>query len=141
MEITQLCIDIQKDIDDIKIELRETKEENMKIKQELYEIKQKLCNTNISKCSDELKNNVIEIIVKQYKKSILIISKHKDKNTTKPYRSNFKDELDAKWFTNQTEGQGWLFVGKYDENKTKEENIIFLIEYFEAKNIKLEITY
>ena len=70
-------------------------------------------------------NNDLSIIIKKYKKSILIQNMYNDKNTTHKCKDIFK-ELGAKWFKNDKE-QGWLFVGKNNEKEgTLEENSKFI---------------
>ena len=86
-------------------------------------------------------NNDLSIIIKKYKKSILIQNMYNDKNTTHKCKEIFK-ELGAKWFKHMNEkDQGWLFVGKNDEKEgTLEDNSKFIVEKLSEK-FKLEYEY
>ena len=83
-------------------------------------------------------NNDLSIIIKKYKKSILIQNMYNDKNTTHKCKEILK-ELGAKWFKNVNENyQGWLFVGKNDEKEgTLEDNSKFIVEKL-SENFKLD---
>lgn len=111
-----------------------------KLEKELENIK-KSKSEIISKSFVIDNNNDLSIIIKKYKKSILIQNMYNDKNTTHKCKDIFK-ELGAKWFKHMNEkDQGWLFVGKNDEKEgTLEDNSKFIVEKLSEK-FKLEYEY
>jgi len=113
--------------------------ENKRLNEELLKIKELL---NI-KSKEEIKNknveNKLSIIIKSYKKSILIKNKYENKFTTKDYKEILKG-LGGKWFKNEKE-YGWIFVGKNDNEKSLEENSECIINFLNEKDIVVEIEY
>ena len=56
----------------------------------------------------------------------MVKNMYDDKNTTIKCKEVLK-ELGAKWSKN-SEGSGWLFIGQYNDNKSMEENVEFIVE-------------
>jgi len=79
----------------------------------------------------------VSIIFKKYKKSILVKNKYSNKNTTKECKELMKG-LGGRWLRTEEE-IGWLFVGRYEEGKTLEENSKFIIKELEDSKYDLEI--
>ena len=73
--------------------------------------------------------NKMSIIIENYKKSLIVKNLYQDKYTTQPFKDKFK-ELGGKW-TKNNQFTGWLFLGKYDSNKTIEECAQFILDYFD----------
>ena len=112
-------------------ELRlEVKELNEKIENLL-----KFQKNNYTKTLSE--DNKLSIIFKKYKKSILIKNMYPHKNTTSKCKEIFKD-LEAKWLYKE---MGWLFVGKFDEEKSLEENSKKIVEKLKEVGYEIEIDY
>lgn len=136
---------IQTTMNEMKQEMKIMKQEIEIIKQENAEMKKKLegnNNNNYKKVTDKSnieENNDLSIILKQYKKSILLKNMYTDKNTTIKCKEILK-EIGAKWFITQ-DNKGWLFVGEFKDGKTIEENSKFIIEKLESMNFNLEIEY
>lgn len=131
-----------KQIEDLFDKINKLEKELESIKKERTERSEKLYNPEIINKSLGINdNNDLSIIIKKYKKSILIQNMYNDKNTTHKCKEIFK-ELGARWFKHMNEkDQGWLFVGKNDEKEgTLEENSKFIIENLEDK-FKLEYEY
>jgi len=84
-------------------------------------------------------NNELSIVFKKYKKSILVKNMYSDKNTTLKCKKELKD-LEAKWFKTEQE-MGWLFVGKFEEDKSLEENSNFILESLKKKGFEMEVIY
>ena len=95
--------------------------EEIVYKKEIEELKCKIEELEII-----LNKVTVSIIFKKYKKSILVKNKYSNKNTTKECKELMK-EIGGRWFKSKEE-IGWLFVGKYEEDKTLEENIQFIIK-------------
>lgn len=116
--------------------------ENKRLNEELLKIKE-LLNIKSKEKKEEIKNKNIEnklsIIVKSYKKSILIKNKYENKFTTKDYKEILK-ELGGKWFKNEKE-YGWIFLGKIDNEKSLEENSKYIINFLNEKDIVVDIEY
>ena len=84
-------------------------------------------------------NNELSIIFKKYKKSILVKNMYPDKNTTLKCKKELK-ELEAKWFKTEKE-MGWLFVGKFEDGKSLEENSNFILKELKEKGFETEVLY
>lgn len=84
-------------------------------------------------------NNELSIIFKKYKKSILVKNMYPDKNTTLKCKKELK-ELEAKWFKTEKE-MGWLFVGKFEDDKSLEENSNFILKELKDKGFETEVLY
>lgn len=116
--------------------------ENKRLNEELLKIKE-LLNIKSKEIKEEIKNknveNKLSIIIKSYKKSILIKNRYENKFTTKDYKEILK-ELGGKWFKNEKE-YGWIFLGKIDNEKSLEENSKYIINFLNEKEIVLEIEY
>ena len=116
--------------------------ENKRLNEKLLKIKE-LLNIKSKEKKEEIKNKNIEnklsIIVKSYKKSILIKNKYENKFTTKDYKEILK-ELGGKWFKNEKE-YGWIFLGKIDNEKSLEENSKYIINFLNEKDIVVDIEY
>jgi len=78
-------------------------------------------------------NNNLSIVFSKYKKSIMVKNMYDDKYTTIKCKEVLK-ELGAKWSKN-SEGSGWLLVGQYNDNKSMEENVEFIVEKLNGQYI------
>lgn len=94
-------------------------------------------NFNSKKEYTNATNNEISIIFKRYKKSILVKNKYNDKNTTVKCKDILK-ELEAKWSKQET---GWIFVGKFDESLSLEENSKFIIDKLLMNNFEIDYEF
>lgn len=125
--------------------IEEQSEEIKKLKEELKELKDLVNkitkNNDKSEAKSEAKSedNIISIILKKYKRSLLIKNMYKDKNTTIKCKELFK-KCEAKWLKTEQE-MGWLLVGKYEDNKSLEENSEYIIEKLKDNRYELEISY
>lgn len=133
MSIEELTIAYEKhsvEIDSLRSEVRELKTaiENLLKNQSIDYTKRVLPG-----------NNELSIVFKKYKKSILVKNMYPDKNTTLKCKKELK-ELEAKWFKTEQE-IGWLFVGKFEDGKSLEENCNFIVEFLKEKGFEIEIIY
>jgi len=88
---------------------------------------------------DNKENKNLSVIFKKYKNSILIKNMYPDKNTTIKCKNVLK-ELEAKWMKTEKE-MGWIFVGKYKEGKSLEDNSNFIIKTLKEKGFDIEVIY
>lgn len=111
------------------IELSRKIEEQNKIIEEQNKLirEQKTIIDKLKETPIKNNDNKMSIIIENYKKSLIVMNKYKDKETTYAFKEKFK-ELDAKW-TKNNQFTGWLFLGKYDANKTLEECAQFILNY------------
>jgi len=138
---------IKSDYENLKKEFEDYKEKtDIKIKNLERMINDNIGNTTI--IDDENKdfnreilnnNNKLSIIISQYKKSIVVKNMYKDKNTTIPFKALFKNN-GASWIKAEKIG-GWLFLGKFIEGKTLEENSEDILEIFKSNKIEVEVSY
>ena len=116
-------------------------EEILELRLEVKELKEKIENllkfqeNNSSKTLSE--DNKLSIIFKKYKKSILVKNMYSHKNTTSKCKDVFKN-LEAKWLYKE---MGWLFVGKFNEEKSLEDNCNYIEEKLKEEGYEIEKNY
>jgi predicted nuclease with TOPRIM domain len=133
------------EIEKMKKQMEENEKELLEFKEKFESEKEKNENKTENKTENkasqyvkEDNSNIVDIIIKQYKKSILVISA-KDTHTTYKCKDELK-EIGAKW-TNIENVKCWIFTGKMSNEDTLEENSKFIIEKLEKSfDVKYKIT-
>ena len=123
------------EVEKMKKQMEENEKEFLEFKEKIENDKEKNESNNENKTENkasqyikEDNSNIVDIIIKQYKKSILVISA-KDIHTTYKCKDELK-EIGAKW-TNIENVKCWIFTGKMANEETLEENSKFIIERLE----------
>ena len=129
---------LQDKVDYLITENIQNKNEIDKLKNIIEELLNKKEIVNVKKIENHDKN--VSIIIRNYKKSILVKNMYSTHNTTIKCKDILK-EIGGKWFKNETD-YGWLFVGSNkDTDKSIEINSKFIIDKLECEGFKLDIEY
>ena len=62
---------------------------------------------------------------------------YSDQNSTFKCKDILK-ENEGKWFNKE---MGWLFIGKFEDSKSLEENSNFIVEALKEKGFEVEVIY